>query len=435
MTLRKGLLALSPAIIFILIYVGISLVAGDFYIMPVTVALIAASVWGVIIMRGTPLQKRIEVFSKGVANSDIIYMLWIFILAGAFAAMAKEMGAIDSTVNVVFKVFPTSMILPTCFFASCLISFAIGTSVGAVVALMPLTMQMAECCGASIPLFAAACLGGAFFGDNLSFISDTTIAATRTQGCRMNDKFRVNVWIVLPAALLTLILYSVISDMSVDNIIYSMTDSDWWLVIPYLAVIVTAVAGLNVIMVLIIGIVACFLGGSFSGISLLSACGIMGRGIDSMGQLIIITLLASGMLGIVKHLNGIDFLLSVLTKKIHRRGEAKWSIAGLVGLVNICTANNTIAILTVGPLARRIATRFNISPAKSASLLDTGSCIVQCLIPYGAQCLLAAGLAGVTPGNLIRYLYYPWLLLACVAIAIMFNLPHEKQNDKIISAQ
>lgn len=426
---RRGLLSISPAFLFLLIYVGISVIARDFYAMPVTVALLIASVWGVAICRGQGLSKRIETFSQGAANPDILYMIWIFILAGAFASLAKGLGAVDATVALTFKFFPASFILPACFFAACLISFAIGTSVGAVVALMPLTQEIALASGAPVPMFVAATLGGAFFGDNLSFISDTTIAATRTQRCRMSDKFRANFAIVMPAALIALVLYTVLGldlDVAVPKL-----EGEWWLTLPYLVVIVTAVAGINVTLVLLSGILTAIVLGLFLGVGPLACCHLLGDGIDSMGQLIIITMLAGGMLGIVKATGGIAFLLRVLTAHLRRRAAAKWCVAGLVSLVNLCTANNTVAILTVGDVARSISQRFGISPQKTASILDTCSCIVQCLIPYGAQSLLASGLAGITPGSMWPYLYYPWILAATVALSITFNLPREKNASRV----
>lgn len=428
---KKGLRALSPAILFLLLYVVISLIAGDFYIMPVTVALSAASIWGIAVMPKGTLIHRINVYSRGASNTDILYMIWVFVLAGGFASLAKSMGAIDATVALTFKVFPTEFILPACFFASCLISFAIGTSVGAVVALTPLTLELATASGASVPLFVAATLGGAFFGDNLSFISDTTIAATRTQGCKMNDKFKANIQIVLPAAIIVLIIYCLIGNETAD-VDLNIFDKPWWLTTPYLLVIVTAIAGINVMIVLITGIASAIVIGMLNGLPILNACKEIGAGIDSMGQLIIITLLATGMLNIVKNMGGIDYLLKVMTSSLHNSNGAKWCIAWLVMLVNLCTANNTIAILTVGPLANKISTTFGISRSKTASLLDTCSCIVQCLIPYGAQCLLASGLAAITPGEMLPYLYYPWMLMLMVFLSIMFNFPRDN-NSKIFA--
>ena len=416
---RKGLLALSPAVVFLLLYVAVSLVIGDFYVMPITVALLAASVWGVIICRGRSLSQRIEIFSSAAAHSNILYMVWIFVLAGAFAAVAKGIGAIDATVSLTLNVFPPAFLLPAIFLAACFISLSIGTSVGTVVALVPLIVELANTGGGNIPLYVATCLGGAFFGDNLSFISDTTIAATRTQGCSMSDKFRANFLIVLPAALMALVLYILLGHEA--ELSAPATDAPWWLMIPYLIIIVTALCGLNVTVVLLLGIISAICFGLFRGIGLLDACKMMGGGIDSMGNLIIITLMAAGMLGLIKEMGGIDYILQRLTAHVHGKRGGQACIALLVSLVNLCTANNTVAIITVGSRSKDISQKYGITPKKTASLLDTCSCIVQSLIPYGAQTLLATGLAGISPAAPWPYLYYPWALTFCVIISILIK--------------
>ncbi|MDE6717378.1 MAG: Na+/H+ antiporter NhaC family protein, partial [Muribaculaceae bacterium] len=323
--LRKGLLALSPAMVFLALYVAVSLIIGDFYVMPITVALLAASVWGVLTCRGESLAKRIEVFSSAAAHTNILYMVWIFVMAGAFAALAKGIGAIDATVSLTLHFFPPSFLLPAIFAAACFISLSIGTSVGTVVALVPLIVELANVGGGNIPLYVATALGGAFFGDNLSFISDTTIAATRTQGCSMRDKFKANFIIVLPAAIIALLLYILIGHESTLSV--PETESPWWLVIPYLVIIMTALSGLNVTVVLILGIFSAIFFGLLRGVSILDSCRMMGEGIDSMGNLIIITLLAAGMLGLIKKMGGIDFLLDRLTARIHGKRGAQASVA------------------------------------------------------------------------------------------------------------
>ena len=418
--ISKGLLSLSPILVFLVLYLAVSLIIGDFYKMPLSVAFISASIWAVIIDRGKPLSQRIETFSKAAGSSNIIYMIWIFILAGAFAALAKEIGAIDATVALTFKILPYQLLLPGLFLAACFISLSIGTSVGTVVALAPLAVELAGEGSGNVALFTSAVLGGAFFGDNLSFISDTTIAATRTQSVAMNAKFKANIKIVLPAALATLVIYGFLGSncMAMPHI----TDVNYWLVLPYLLVIGLAIAGVNVTIVLVAGsLSACVIACLSGGYSLLDLAGFMGTGIDSMGDLIIITLLSAGMLGIIKATGGIDFLLEQMSKRIHGVRGAKASIAALVATVNICTANNTVAIITVGSLAKKIADRYNISGARTASLLDTCSCVMQCLLPYGAQTLLAVGLAGLSPGDPWPYLYYPWMLAVVVAFSIIFT--------------
>lgn len=416
---KKGLLALSPAFVFLLLYVAVSLVIGDFYVMPITVALLAASVWGILIFRGETLSKRIETFSSAAAHSNILYMVWIFVLAGAFASLAKGIGAIDATVALTLHLFPPDFLLPAIFIAACFISLAIGTSVGTVVALVPLIVELANIGGGNIPLYVATTLGGAFFGDNLSFISDTTIAATRTQGCSMADKFKANFIIVLPAALIALTLYILLGHEA--SLEVKDSTAPWWLVIPYLVIIGSALSGLNVTIVLLLGIISAIGFGLCRDISLLQACRMMGEGIDSMGNLIIITLMAAGMLGIIKQMGGIDYILQRLTSKVHGKRGGQVCIALLVTLVNLCTANNTVAIITVGSISKDISERYGITPRKSASLLDTCSCIVQSLIPYGAQTLLATGLAGISPAAPWPYLYYPWALAFCVTFSILIK--------------
>lgn len=417
----RGWLALSPVIVFLLLYVAVSVILNDFYKMPIAVALVAASVWAVIIYRGQSLAARIETFSRAAGHSNILYMIWVFILAGAFATVAKEIGAVDATVSLTLRVCPPQFVVPTLFFAACFISLSVGTSVGTVVALTPLAVEIAQTVDGTVPFYVAVVLGGAFFGDNLSFISDTTIAATRSQGCGMADKFKANLWIALPAALVTLIFYMIMSKDSPEIILRD--ESDPWLILPYIVVLATAIAGINVTVVLSLGILSAFIMGLLDGFTLMDMAGYAGAGIDGMGDLIIITLLAAGMLGIIKAAGGIRFLLQGLSTRISGKRGAQAILALLVGLVNLCTANNTVAIITVGGIARDIAERYGIDPRKSASLLDSASCVVQCLIPYGAQTLLATSLAGISPASPFPYLYYPWALAAMIALSIIFLFP------------
>lgn len=428
-TAKKGLLALSPMVVFLLLYVVVSALIGDFYKIPISVALLIASMWAIVIFRGRTLKERIETFSKAATNSEIIYMIWIFVLAGAFASVAKEIGSVDATVSLTLSIFPPQYIIPTLFVASCLISFSIGTSVGTVVALTPLAASLAATEGGNVPFYVGVELGGAFFGDNLSFISDTTIAATRSQGCSMQDKFKVNLWIALPAAIVTLICYV----LFVPEVPFTEVPDagNWSLMLPYLVVILTAVCGVNVTLVLTAGILCAVVLGLFKGAGLLDMAGFAGSGIDGMGDLIIITLLASGMLGVIKACGGIDYILKVLTMRISGLRGAQTTLAVLVGIVNLCTANNTVAIITVGGLARNISERFGVDPRKSASILDSASCVVQCLIPYGAQTLLATSLAGISPAAPFPYLYYPWALALTLFLSIVFLFPR-RYSKKIL---
>lgn len=427
-TKTKGLMALSPMMVFLILYVAVSALIGDFYRIPISVALLVASMWAILIYRGIPLKERIETFSKAAANSDIIYMIWIFVLAGAFASVAKSIGAVDATVTFTLNILPPQYIVPTLFVAACLISFSIGTSVGTVVALTPLAAQLAATEGGNVPFFVGVVLGGAFFGDNLSFISDTTIAATRSQGCSMQDKFKVNLWIALPAAIVTLACYLLlVPEVPVSDVPES---GEPWLMLPYLVVIATAVMGVNVTLVLTSGIFTAVGLGLFYGVGLLDMAGFAGAGIDGMGDLIIITLLASGMLGVIKACGGIDYILRVMTARISGLRGAQATLAVLVGIVNLCTANNTVAIITVGGLAKDISRRFGVDPRKSASILDSASCVVQCLIPYGAQTLLATSLAGISPAAPFPYLYYPWAVALTLVLSIVFLFPRRYSRRK-----
>ncbi len=423
--MKKGLLSLSPLLVFLVVYVVASLVAGDFYRVPISVAFLLTSIYAVCITTGKPLRERIALFSRGAGHPDVLLMIWIFILAGALASSAKAMGAIDATVQLTLQLLPDNLLMAGLFLAACFISLSIGTSVGTVVALTPIAAGIAEATGTSTPLIVGIVVGGAFFGDNLSFISDTTIMATRTQGCRMSDKFRVNSRIVFPAAALVLLWYMLIgSQIHAPQDIASV---DALKVLPYVVVLVTAIVGLDVMVVLLVGIllsaVVGFFYGSYDFYGWLEA---MGEGILGMGELIIVTMLAGGVMALIRYGGGIDFIVRVLTRLIRGRRGAELTIGGLVMLTDFCTANNTVAILTMGPIAREIAERYGVDPRKSASLLDTFSCLAQSLIPYGAQLLMAASLAAISPVEIIPYLYYPFVMGVCALVAILFGWPKLK---------
>lgn len=419
---RHGLLALSPIIVLLLVYLVGSVIAGDFYRIPIAVAFLLASVYAIAITRGTTFSERITHFSEGAANPRIMYMIWIFVLAGAFAAVAKSVGAVDATVALTLSAIPADFLPAGIFLATCLVSMSIGTSVGSIVALTPIVTGLAEQTGCSVEWLVGIVVGGAFFGDNLSFISDTTIAATQTQGCSMRDKFRTNFRLVIPAALATLIIYAVVG--SNIHLATHHTAVDWVKVIPYLIVIVSAVIGINVLVVLLTGIVAAgIIGLTCNTISFIDLFTSMGDGIQTMCELIIITMLAGGLLEIVRLNGGLTFLTNLLTRHIGNRRGAEISITSLTALANICTANNTIAILTTGDIARDISSRYGITPQRTASLLDTVSCVIQGIIPYGAQLLMASGLAAVSPLAIIPHLYYPICLAIIMLISIGLQWP------------
>lgn len=427
---KKGIKALSPLILLlVLIAVIIGMAVDSVSIdgksvpaMPLTVAFLIASIYAIAISGDMPLSKRIDTYSRGAGAADLLLMLWIYVLAGAFAASAKAIGSIDATVNLTLSVLPASLILPGLFVAACFISISIGTSVGTVVALVPIAAGIASQTGSSTAMLTAIVVGGAYFGDNLSFISDTTVVATQTQHCKMSDKFRVNSMIVAPAAIIVLAAYAFLgAGVQAPT---SVGDVSFIKVLPYLVVLITAICGINVMVVLSTGVILCGIIGLISGdYGFFGWFTTMNSGIIGMGEMVIIAMMAGGMLGMIKRNGGIDYLIEKLTAHVSTRRGAELSIAALVSLVNICTANNTIAILTVGSIARRIGEQFGVDNRKAASILDTFSCCVQGLLPYGVQMLLAAGLSGISPIDILPYLYYPFAIGITALIAILIRYP------------
>lgn len=419
---NKGLIALSPLGAFVILYLVTSIVAGDFYKVPITVAFMVSSIYAIVIAKDKPLKERVDIFSRGAGSSQMMLMIWIFLLAGAFAHSAKMMGSIDATVNLTLHLLPSQMLLAGLFLAACFISISIGTSVGTIVALTPIAVGVAQQTGTDIALMTAVVVGGSFFGDNLSFISDTTIVATSTQGCKLSDKFRVNSFIVIPAALVILIVYYIMG--ANIHAAHQTNAVEWIKVIPYLIVLVTAIFGMNVMAVLTLGIVltGCIgmLTHSFDVFGWMKS---MSDGMIGMGELIIITMMAGGMLELIKHQGGIEFIIQRMVKHIHNKRGAELCIGALAGLVNICTANNTVAIITVGGIAKQIGDRYGVDNKKAASILDTCSCFVQGLIPYGAQLLIAAGLATINPVSIIPYLFYPFAIGVATLLSILFRYP------------
>ena len=432
MSNKKGLLALSPLFLLIVLIVAFTVYSVDSShqdtSLSLTVAFMISSIYAVAISGGMPVKKRVDTYSKGAGANNLMLMLWIYVLAGSFAASAKAMGAVDATVNLALSILPASMILPGLFLAACFISVSIGTSVGTVVALVPIAAGLAHSMDANVGMMTAIIVGGAYFGDNLSFISDTTVVATQTQNCKMSDKFKVNSMIVVPAAVLVLIAYSVMGvGLQAPT---HINEVEYMKVLPYLTVLITAIAGMNVMAVLTLGTLLC--GAIGIGSHLLGASGsydlfgwfsAMGNGIIGMGELIIIAMMAGGMLEIIRENGGIDFIINKITAHVNSKRGAELSIAALVSMVNICTANNTVAILTVGNISKKIGDRFGVDNRKAASILDTFSCMVQGLIPYGVQMLLAAGLANLSPMDILPYLYYPLAIGVAALLAILFRYP------------
>lgn len=419
----KGLLSVSPLLVFLTIYTTSSIICGDFYAASIIVSFLAACLYATTIIKGKSIEARFEVLAKGAAKRDIMTMVLIFILAGAFAATAKQMGAIEATVNLTLSFMPMKMMLCGLFIASCFVSLSIGTSVGTIAALTPIACGIANETGQSIPLLVAVIVGGSYFGDNLSFISDTTIMATKTQGCKLKDKFRYNLKIALPAAIITLVFY-LIAGKEMTGTTFDK-EINYLLIIPYIYILVSAVCGMNVMLLLSSGtVLAGTIGILNEKLTLAEWSGAMNNGIMGMSELIIVTLLAGGMIEVIKETGGIEYLKAKLTGKITSKTGAELSIAGLVALTDFCTANNTIAILTTGPLAKEISTTYKIDPRRTASILDTFSCFAQSIIPYGAQMLIASGLASINPLEITPYLYYPFVLGIVAFLYIIFK--HEK---------
>lgn len=428
---RQGLTALSPMLVLVGLMVGLSLWFHDFYKVPLAVIFVATAVVALFTLRGMSLNDRIAVFSRGAGDQDLMLMLWIFVLAGAFAASAKAMGSVDATVNMTLSFLPAGMLLPGIFLAACVVSLSVGTSVGTIVALTPIVVGLSSQTGLDLPMLCAATVGGAFFGDNLSFISDTTVVATKTQGCRMSDKFRTNFFIALPAAAVTFVLYLFIADKQPVPAITPQS-VDWLKVLPYAIVLLTAVMGMNVLVVLLLGIVLTgIIGLSTDSYALDGWFSAMKSGISDMSETILIALLAGGLLAVIRYGGGIDWIIQRLTRRVSGRRGAELSIALLVSLVNFCTANNTVAILSVGTIARDISRRFGIDPRRAASILDTFSCCIQGIIPYGAQLLIASGLASIPATMMMPYLYYPYLLGLSALIAILIGIGKRRRKAEI----
>ena len=432
MSNKKGLLALSPLFLLIVLIVAFTVYSVDASHkdtnLSLTVAFMISSIYAIAISGGMPIKSRVDTYSKGAGANNLMLMLWIYVFAGSFAASAKAMGAVDATVNLALSILPASMILPGLFLAACFISVSIGTSVGTVVALVPIAAGLAHSMDVNTGMMTAIIVGGAYFGDNLSFISDTTVVASQTQNCKMSDKFRVNSLIVVPAAVIVLAIYAVMGiGLQAPT---DIPEVEYVKVLPYLVVLVTAVAGMNVMAVLTMGTllcgvigVSCQLLGATGGYGLFGWFSAMGNGIIGMGELVIIAMMAGGMLEIIRENGGINYIIDKITAHVSNKRGAELSIAALVSMVNVCTANNTVAILTVGNIAKKIGDKFGVDNRKAASILDTFSCTVQGLIPYGVQMLLAAGLANLSPMDILPYLYYPLAIGIAALFSILFRYP------------
>ena len=414
-------LALIPLGVFLLVYLGSSILANDFYAVSIIVPFLAAALTALIMNRKEKFEKKIEIFCKGAGNTNILLMVIIFILAGAFAEVASDMGAVDSTVNLGLSLLPSSLIIPGIFIIGCFIALSIGTSMGTIVALAPIAVGIAGKTGIETALAVGAVVSGAMFGDNLSIISDTTIAATRTQGCEMKDKFKMNFIIVLPAAIITAFIFMILT-RNTGTISLDALEFNLFKILPYIIVIVTALLGVNVIIVLLLGILSSgLIGFAYGSFNILGFFNSISTGISGMSELIIISILIAGTIEIIKYNGGIDFILNKGLKKFKSKRGAEYGIATLVSLVDICTANNTVAIVTVGPIAKNISNEFDLEPKRVAGIMDMFACVFQGIIPYGAQLISAAGLAAISPFAIMKYLFYPYLMGICAIIAIYFH--------------
>lgn len=417
---RNGLLALSALPAMAVLFCIFSLLSGGFSKVPILLVFILTSVYSLFTLRGMRTAERIAVFSRGAGDENLLLMIWIFILAGAFAEVAKAIGAIDATVSLALHLLPPALLLPGIFLAACFISLSIGTSVGTIVALVPIAAGLASSSHLSLGLLVGATVGGAFFGDNLSFISDTTVAATRTQGCKMNEKFKANFRIALPAALVTLLLYAWIGRHTATTLPADLPDL--LLILPYVFVLITAIIGVDVLIVLFLGtLVTCAIGLTKGLLTPSSCFEALCAGIGGMGELILVSMMAGGLFAVIRKGGGITWLIRRLTLLVSTARGGQCVIALLVSLTNLCTANNTVAILSVGSLSRDISQRFHIPPRRTASILDTFSCIVQSVLPYGAQLLMAGGLAKITPTSIVPTLYYPMLLALSTLLTIFLT--------------
>ena len=417
--MRKGLLALSPIFAIIVLLVVNAVIYGGVSNAPLLFIFVVSAMVGVVLTRGVSFLERIAIFSRGAGSENLLLMVWIFMLAGAFAATAKEMGAAEAMVNLTLRFLPAKFALTGLFLAACLTSLCMGTSVGTIVALMPIAAGLADKTSMALPLVAAAVVGGAFFGDNLSFISDTTIVSTQTQGCKLSDKFRFNIKMVLPAAIVGTVLYVFLGAEASEPLTTNLSPLTITKVLPYLAVLVCAACGMNVLMVLSLGSLLTLVTGWTDGsYDLMGWTNAALQGVMGMSELILISMLAGGIFALIRYNGGLEFMINLITRRVKTRRGAEWSICTLVAFANICTANNTIAILSVGDIAKRVAERFDIDPRRSASLLDTTSCCIQGILPYGAQLLMASGLAGISAMSIVPWLFYPALLALAVIITV-----------------
>ena len=419
---KKGFIGITPLLFFLLFFIGASIICGDFSKVPIVTAFFFASIIAVALTKGLSLPDRVRIYGRGAGTTKMMFMIWIFFCAGAFAKSAEAMGCINETVNCILTLLPPNCIFASIFIAGCFISMATGSGIGSIVALGPIAVGVANATGANMSMMCALVVCGAIFGDNLSFISDTTIIATSTQGCQMRDKFLVNSWIAVPAALVTIGIYLFLGK---DMESYEITETvDYIKILPYVLVIIMAVAGVDILVLLLIGTAICgIMGMAYGMFDFYGWLEAIKQGIFSMSELTVIVLMAAGLMALITHNGGMEYLISKCMRIIHGRRSAEFAIALLSAVTCLCTSNNTIAIITVAPAVKEISQKFGIDPRKAASLMDTASCISLELIPYSTHLLAAAALGSVASATLIPFVYYPFALLLFTIIAIVFNIP------------
>ncbi|MGR5530851.1 Na+/H+ antiporter NhaC family protein [Vibrio alfacsensis] len=437
--------ALLPLVVFLALFIGVgtylSLQGVDFafYQLPAPIAALPAIVLAILLSKDK-LNRSIEHFMRGVGNQDIIAMCMIYLLAGAFAAVAKASGGVDATVNLGLSAIPTSMILPGIFLISAFIATAMGTSMGTIASVAPVALGIAQSAGMSLPLTAGVVLSGAMFGDNLSIISDTTIAATRSQGCQMKDKFKENIRIALPAALGALVIFAF---NSTATQVPETGPIEWLKVLPYITILILAVSGMNVFVVLTIGIVLA--GGvslsSIDNYGLTNFAQDIYSGFGSMQEIFLLSMLIGGLSELMRRQGGLAFLTNLVSSIIRSFGSShskeangrasELGIAGLVSMVNTCTANNTVAIIVSGSVARQLAEENNVSPRRSASLLDIFSCVIQGVLPYGAQVLLLGSVFNLSPLEVVANSYYCFALAIAAIVAVFIKHPARQPAPQI----
>ncbi|MBC6680738.1 Na+/H+ antiporter NhaC family protein [Zhenpiania hominis] len=417
---RRGW-ALLPFIVFIVLFAGVGIISGDFYGMPALVAFVAALFVGMLQNRKLTFDEKLSIIAKGAGDVNIITMILIFIVAGAFSGVVTAAGGVDSTVNFGLSVMPPQFMVPGLFVIGCFISLSMGTSMGTITALAPIALGVSQQTGFPLAICIGAVVCGAMFGDNLSMISDTTIAAVRTQGCEMKDKFKQNFFIVLPAAVVTVILFF-IQTLGMSYNSQASYDYNFVQVIPYLVVLIGALIGFNVFLVLISGIIlSMIVGVAYGEFTLLESFTAIGDGMTGLFEISIISLIVACIVSLIKENGGINLIIDTIKKRTKGKRGAEFGIALLVLLVDLCTANNTVAIVMAGPIAKEIGDEFGVEPKRVASLLDIFASVGQGLIPYGAQLLTAAALVGLTPLNIIPNLYYPALMAVCAILFIIFR--------------